>query len=105
RWRVGMQTSCELTSGRGRVVGRVLFWILDDLLLPVVLAGMHLFELGLFPEGPHRRRIDAAFRLVDPPRFGCGATPLSQERRHGGERDEYADGHRCRHLLRHRVSP
>ena len=57
---------------RGGVVGRVLFRIENDLLRPVVLAFMHLLEIGKPPQRPHRRLVNPAFGFVHPPIF-CGA--------------------------------
>ena len=44
--RVGMHAGIELGARRRGIVGRVLFGIEDDLLLPVVLTGMHLLKIG-----------------------------------------------------------
>ena len=74
--RVGMDAGGELGAGRGRVVGGVLFGIEDDLLRPVVLASVHLLEVGQFPQRPHRRLVDAALGLAHPPIFRRAARGL-----------------------------
>src|SRR5262249_31781538 len=61
----------------------------DDLLGPVVLAGMHLLQIGQPPQWTHRRLIDSAFGLVDPPIFRRSA---SGRLRPGGSRT--GKGHR-----------
>ena len=69
----GWMRGVNLRARRRGVVGRVLFGIENDLLGPVVLALVQVFQIGQPPQRPHRGLVDSALSLIHPPIFG-GAT-------------------------------